>query len=227
MVQYGIPTRIVKEEVQDVVNGIITTGKGNVFGKYRYFSGIDNPLFYFNNPNYMKQPVAVDPETGSIKPMFRLNLSVHEDTAGLSVFGDIATPELHDFMRMMLNLNGDVDDERYSLTMDSGATFQDGSKDREGKRIHIVFWNSEGAQFFVDYVNKNYKVQKHAFPQQVYTISTYAHRVAAYPKYSKFFTRTKEPNNQVMADFDSIEDAHELYNSLRAADIPAFKNYVY
>jgi hypothetical protein len=231
MVQYGIPEHTVKEiqdVVGDAVGGSILTAKGDLFGEYRYFQGIEQPLFNFHDEKYMKQPVVADPETGVVKPVFRLNLSADEGAAALIVSDRFATSELYCFIKEMVNIDADsAAYKKYELTMNANAALSDNKYfNSEGRCVHVVFWNPSEAQAFVDYINENYMVQKSAEVQRTYTISTYAHRIDAYPKYSKHFTRAGQKNNSIMADFDDITDAEELYRALRSADIPAFKNYL-
>lgn len=219
--KYGVPLREV--ESFQVGNNLIKKGE-IVIGRYGYFNGIDQPLFSFENQSHLTHLTVVDPESSAFKTVFRLNLS-HHNSAGLLILGDQATPELHEFITTKL-FTQEEDAPGYSLRRNSGAFFEGGKGDPHGQWIYIEFNKSEGAQAFVDYINKNYMVEKSTSPQRTYTISTFEHRIAPHAKYSKYFTRYVEKNNKVMADFDNITDAEELYKALHALNLPVFRNYL-
>jgi hypothetical protein len=217
LVEYGIPLRVVKE-INEVHNGVIEIN-GYEFGKYRYFDNIEQPLFYFDDKSHMRQPSVTDPETGISKTAFRLNVTFNGIPC-LWVNQNQSTPEFRDFISNKF-FTCDCKEHSYVLGVAAGAV----DNDNDGNYC-IEFLNSEGIQDFVNYVNENYNVQKGLQEQQTFTVSTYEHRVAAHARYSKYFTRVSEKNNKVMADFDDITDANELFKALQALDVPVFKNFM-
>jgi hypothetical protein len=148
----GIPERIA---------GTVTVGAGVInlfqenFGVYKYFNGIEQPLFRFQDRVYGQHHHVVDGDY--LISNFHLSLSVH-NTAGLVVTGWDATQDLRAFLhRMFTNM---MTDECYAIHKDAGAFFQGGSveapEDEHGF-IYVEFWKPEKAQAFVDYLNKNFK----------------------------------------------------------------------
>jgi hypothetical protein len=152
-----------KHGVPETIAGSVTVGDeqikygGKHFARYKYFDDIEQPLFNFVDGSYRQQPIMVE-EGGTQKPMFRLSLGPH-DNPSLIFEGHDATPELHDFIRSEC-LTQWMDKPGYQISKDSGAFFQGGSHDRDGKYIYIEFWIPRGAQTFVDFVNSNYKPPK-------------------------------------------------------------------
>lgn len=133
---------------------IVNEDTEKVFASFKYFDGMEDPLFYFQEGKYMKQGYIVQ-EDGTKKPDFKLKMYVHNSPA--LVFHDRdAAPELHDFIREEM-MTSWTDEPGYTLTNESGAFFQGGSESRDGGFIYIEFWKPAGAQAFVDYINENYK----------------------------------------------------------------------
>lgn len=154
MYESGVPIRIIEEI--NFSNGSELMLYGKVFGRYKYFDGIDQPLFYFQDEIYNRQRMVVDPEARTAKPEFRLGLSV-QGTPGLTISGPEASVELHEFIRHNC-LTNYMDAPGYKLSHESGAFFQGGSNDPHGEWIFIEFWKPKGAQAFVNYINNNYVV---------------------------------------------------------------------
>ena len=148
----GVPMHIAESVQFDKDGGMKLNGKP--FCKYKYFDGIDQPLFLFFGFNYSQQKMVVQQDS-SLHPAFQLSLSSH-DTAGLIFDGQEATPELHEFLTSIMSCC-DSRDHRYNLRQACGAFFQGGHDRPDGGYFYIEFWNSIGAQAFVDYVNENYK----------------------------------------------------------------------
>jgi hypothetical protein len=154
MCECGVPLHIVEEV--GFSNGSTLMYKGKEFCKYKYFDGIDQPLFRFETQSYNEQWMVADPETRTTRPKFRLGLSV-QDTPGLTINGSDASVELHEFIRCQC-LTNYMDAPGYNLSQESGAFFQGGAHDPEGQWIFIEFWKPKGAQAFVDFINNNYVV---------------------------------------------------------------------
>lgn len=126
-------------------------------GYYKWYVGIDYPLYLWVGEkfqSYNQQIVVVYPEKKVMKPKFRLTLCTHR-TPAFEISGDLATPELHEFLKAMLT--NWMDDPRYKLNQNAGAFFQGGSHDPNGKWFLIEFWKPEGAQAFVDYINEHFE----------------------------------------------------------------------
>lgn len=148
---YGIPLMIA-EEVMFNSDGTINY-RGHNFARYKYFDGIEKPLFYFNDRHWNDQPATS--HDGQIVPLFRLNLS-HHMTPGLTISGDLVTKHLWDFINHMMR-ESRMDHEEYKLRSAAGAFFQGGHAGPQDRFIYIEFWKPEGAQAFVDYINENYR----------------------------------------------------------------------
>lgn len=147
----GIPERIAGSVT--VGAGVINLDQRN-FAVYKYFNGIEQPLFRFQDRVYGQHQHVV--EDGKLKSNFHLSLSVH-GTAGLVVTGWDASNELRMFLLRMLTNN--MTDECYSIHKNACAFFQGGSsvtEDSEHGFIYIEFWKPEKAQVFIDYLNKNF-----------------------------------------------------------------------
>jgi hypothetical protein len=150
----GVPIRIIEDV--SFSNGSDLMYNGKEFCKYKYFDGIDQPLFRFQGTTYGKQRMVVNPEAGTRRPQFHLGLSV-QDTPGLMIDGPEASVELHEFIRYTC-LSNFMNQPGYKLKNDSGAFFQGGSERPDGEFIFIEFWKPKGAQAFVDFINNNYVV---------------------------------------------------------------------
>lgn len=147
----GIPERIAGTVT--VGAGVINLYKEN-FAVYKYFQGIEQPLFRFQDQVYGQHHHTVDGD--KLKSNFHLSLSNH-NTAGLVVTDWDATQDLREFLHGMLtNL---TTDERYQIHKDAGAFFQGGSVDVEDSEhgfIYVEFWKPQKAQVFIDYLNNNF-----------------------------------------------------------------------
>lgn len=151
---YGVPLTVV-ENIQFNKGELFFIGATREhYGRYKYFDGIDRPLFSFQNQALMAQPIVLQHD-GTKKAKFRLNLSVH-GTPGFIISGKDATPQLHAFIRYPV-LTNMMTHECYKLHQAAGAFFQGGSNDPNGEFIYLEFWKPEGAQAVVDYINEHYK----------------------------------------------------------------------
>lgn len=142
-------------------------GKETVVGEYKYFDGIEQPLFRWNHENtsrFREHRMVVDTE-GQVFPMFRLSFSI-QTSPGLVIEGKQATPDLHEFIRHQM-LTQWIDQPGYKLTKNSGAFFQGGSHDPDGKYIFIEFWIPKGAQAWIDHLNENYRPTKDSTTDEV------------------------------------------------------------
>lgn len=139
------------------------------FARYKWFEGITQPLFYFQNDTYGRQS-AVWGDDKKLHPKFHLSLYHHGNTS-LVIYkqreNDLFTQELYDFMKMFIGANisrvreDDPDwikqnHEMYNIRQKAGAFFQGGYNSFDEGFIYIEFWKPEGAQAFVDYVNNNF-----------------------------------------------------------------------
>ena len=123
-----------------------------VFANYKYFPGIEQPLFRFQNKVFDQQRF-IKLDNGFLKPDFHLSLSP-QGTAGLIISGPLATPELHEFLcGMFTNRMPDI---RYELHQTAGAFFQRGRPTQMDERFYIEFWRPSGAEAFLDYINTNF-----------------------------------------------------------------------
>ena len=214
---YGLPLRLV-ESLQIVENTITRNGKK--FGEYRYLDQFEQPLFYFHDKQYMRQPVVTDPETGISKITFRLNINVN-GVPCLWIGLHQSTPEFREFI-----YNTFFDSSHKGLQYQLGITAGAVDSDNPDGSYSVEFLGQQGIQEFVDCVNQNFMIQQSLQEEPVFTVSTYEHRIAPHARFSKHFTRVSEKNNKVMADFDNIIDAYELYKALESLGVPVFKNFM-
>lgn len=136
-----------------VGDGAITYG-GEEFAKYKYFDGIEQPLFRFQNEVYMRQHYVRQTDD-SFRPDFKLTLS-DNDRVCLAIKGLAATPKLHDFVHYEV-MTTFVLKPGYTLTKNSGAVFQSGINNKYGE-FTIEFLKPIGAQAFVKYINESFIV---------------------------------------------------------------------
>lgn len=149
-----------EHRIPETIAGTVTVGAGIInlhtkpFATYKYFEGIEAPLFRFQDKVFAQHRHITDGKV--LQSNFHLSLSVH-NTAGLVVTGWDATQDLRVFLKGMLtNL---MTDPCYALHKDAGAFFQGGYQDAEDDEhgyIYVEFWKSAGAQAFVDYLNANF-----------------------------------------------------------------------
>lgn len=152
---WGVPISVV-ENLHFTKDGLLKDSRGELFGRYKYFDGIEQPLFIFTNRALGKQRFVRVEEEGAtvLAPDFRLSLSTH-DTPGLIIDGDDATPELHFKLRRCLT--NYMYDPWYEIHKAAGAFFQGGAHYPEGRFFYIEFWLPAGAQAFVDRLNAEYR----------------------------------------------------------------------
>lgn len=134
---------------------------GKTVGRFRWFDGLDRPLFMWMGElaNHRQQDTVVNIDNGKdLSPAFRLSLSCH-DMPAFEINGELATPQLHEFLMGMLT--NWMDDPRYKIHKDAQAFFQGGYDRPDDKWFLIEFWNPKGAQAFIDYMNEHYKFGPH------------------------------------------------------------------
>lgn len=147
----GVPIN----QIEDVTIGADKIMLGEeAFANYRFFDGIDLPLFrFYKIPQLNEQHIVVDKD-GILQPQFRLVLTNH-DTPGLIFNGEVATVKLHEFLKGTLTTY--TTDSWYKVHKDAGAFFQGGINEPNGKWFYIEFWKPSGAQAYVDKLNTEYK----------------------------------------------------------------------
>jgi hypothetical protein len=178
----GVPLN--KVESVQISENTITYG-GKEFARYKFFDGIDKPLFYFQDTAYGRQTAIWYDDQGKkvLKPKFKLSLHTHGSVSlVISEFKDksLFTEDLWYFIKTMMYANlsfvdenstqGEkTENEMYKLKKDSGAFFQGGSESPKSEYIYIEFWNPKGAQAFVDYINNNfvYKDEVYVSPEEL------------------------------------------------------------
>ena len=119
---------------------------------YRFFDGIDHPLFLWTHPSmarYVEQRVLTQPD-GLLKADFRLNYT-HHNSPGFIIGGEHAAVTIYTAIQRMLT--NWTSDPRYELTKNAGAFFQGGSDNRNGSWFYVEFWRPEGAQAWLDQLN--------------------------------------------------------------------------
>ena len=156
---WGVPLNTV-EQVQVSGDGEIKLNE-TLFARYKYFDGIEQPLFFFRDTVFNKQRFLTsktkETEESVLIPDFRLLLSSH-GTPGFIIDGQDATPELGYFLRRTLtNL---TTDHWYKIHQEAEAFFQGGSNDFKGQWFYIEFWKPKGAQAYIDKLNEEYRPGK-------------------------------------------------------------------
>ena len=127
-----------------------------VLATFKYCEGLDYPLFRFHGEwlTAYGQPKVYTPENGKSKVEFRLTLGPHDNPA-LHIWGNLATPELHDFAMSFIRANH-MDDPRYILRTKGYCFFQGGSNDRNGQWIYIELDGKHGEEI-VKYFSDNFQ----------------------------------------------------------------------
>jgi len=159
--EWGVPDRVVETVTIEVGKrhppgsvGVIRY-YGNLFAEYKYFEGIEQPLFRFRQSAKVHAVQRIEAqEDGTLRAKFRLMLSPHH-TPALMVEGPEATPELHDFL-VKECLSGLSDKPGHRVMKAAGAFFQGGRHQPRGGWFYVEFAHSRHAQAFVDFVNANY-----------------------------------------------------------------------
>lgn len=152
LAKLGVPIRVI-EDLTIGDKGLLTKS-GTAFGMYRYFDGLDIPLFMFTDSTYrlLYQPMVVDGDV--LRPNFKPRLGPHM-SAALIVEGREATLELYKFLMGMMSANF-ITDERYKLRQDAGAFFQGGFDNPNGQYFYIEFSKASGVMPFIEYINTNF-----------------------------------------------------------------------
>lgn len=156
MCHWGIPVSTV-ECLYTTLKHEVKDNRGQVFARYKYFDGIEQPLFYFNKPythNEHQYTATVVDGRERIQPNFRLQLSP-AGTPGLIVDQvELATPLLHSILNA--TLTNYMRDPWYAIHTDAVAFFQGGYGCPDGEYFYIEFWQSKGAQAYIDRLNQEY-----------------------------------------------------------------------
>ena len=142
----GVPINIVGDIRIGDPRGLLLHSE--IFADYKYFPGIEQPLFRFHNKAFGQQRF-IRLEDNSIKPNFHLSLGKN-GVASLNIDEHSVTSELHAFLCGMFTNR--VKDPRYDLHHKAGAFF----KGDPGETLTIEFWKPSGAEAFVDYVNDHF-----------------------------------------------------------------------
>lgn len=144
----GVPLTVV-EDLNVGNNGKLHL-RGKEYGTYKYFDGIERPLFRFQERAFEN---ACDHEGN-----YMLCLSTH-DTPGLILTGEHHATELawETIKRCLTNY---MTDPFYKLSQESGAFFQGGSNDKDGGFLYVEFWKPAGAQAWVDGFNAELKKRR-------------------------------------------------------------------
>lgn len=146
--------------IPETIAGTVIVGAGVInyytkpFATYKYFDGIEYPLFNFQDKVYAQHRHTTDGKT--LKSNFHLSLT-HHGTSGIVVYGWDATQSLREFLNGMLT--NYMPSPCYAIHQAAGAFFQGGSQaveDSEHGYIYIEFLKPQGAQAFVDYLNNNF-----------------------------------------------------------------------
>lgn len=148
LVHFGVPLSVAES---------VTVGDGEIklkdksFALYKYFDGIDQPLFKFNDPAYQNR---VNPANGN----YQLTMGSHMSPA-LVLTGEFNASYLawETVKRCMTNY---TPDPFYKLSQDSGAFFQGGSNNQGGEYIYVEFWKPAGAQAWVDAFSQELKKRR-------------------------------------------------------------------
>lgn len=141
--KWGIPLHVV--ENLRLGNLSVHSNNGELFAAYKYFEGIDQPLFRFRDKTYAN----LQSQNG-----FQLSLGPHENPS-LYLYG------LHKEESVLIHrvvrrcLTNVTSEKAYYLTKDAGAFFQGGSNDPEGGFIYVEFWRPEGAEQWLHHFNEN------------------------------------------------------------------------
>jgi len=166
----GVPLNIV-ERLTIMCDGTLKDGE-ETFACYKYFDGIDKPLFFFNSVNYGHQNAVWHTVDGKevLRPQLKLSLYLHNN-ASLVLYKprdrSVFTEDLYDFIKRFMNANishvtesssewTKQNHQMYKIREDAGAFFQGGSDSFHNGFLYIEFWKPKGAQAFVDYVNNTF-----------------------------------------------------------------------
>ena len=162
----GVP--LITVERLTILDGCVKDGP-NEFARYKWFDGIDQPLFYFQNDSFGRQK-AIWGEDKKLHPKFHLSL-FHHGNASLVIYKqrdrDLFTEHLYTFIKGFITANIShvteessqwmkQNHEMYKIRQNAIAFFQGGSNSFDEGFIYIEFWKPEGAQAFVDYINNNF-----------------------------------------------------------------------
>ena len=150
---YGIPSHVIDRLSVGIFDGIIDMNKfrvnkipsGKLFCDGKYFKGIDQPLFRFEDLTYQ----CLQDEEGN----YQLTLGNH-DQPSLVLHGNHCKGAYPVIMACLSNYRSNP---AYELKIDSGAFFQSGSDNPDASFYYLNFINAEKAQLWLDYFNQKLK----------------------------------------------------------------------
>lgn len=153
----GIPLQIVSSLTvsKDSINY-----SGKRFAVYKYFEGIDQPLFHFDDHHYQ----TMLNHDGN----YVLSLGVHGNPSLVLTGGYHADKVAWETINR--GLTNYMLDPFYKLKNESGAFFQGGSQwiDNTEGFLYVEFWKPSGAQAWVDAFNealKKHRLEKETLPE--------------------------------------------------------------
>lgn len=150
----GIPITTI-ERCTFVGNGLLVCD-GKNFATYKYFDGIEQPLFRFEKQDIYPGLIFSGSSKGGQEittPKFRLSLSVN-GTPGIIVSGINATNNVH--RAIQESLTNWTPDPAYDIHQDAGAFFQGGHGSPEGQWFFVEFWKPAGAEAYAEHLSKIY-----------------------------------------------------------------------
>ena len=153
MYHYGIPLHVIDGLSVGIRGGIIDMAEfrvnklsdGKPFCVGKYFDGIDQPLFRFEQLVYQ----CLQDEEGN----YQLTLGNHNQPS-LVLHGNHCKDAYPVIMACLSNY---TKDPVYKLKTDAGAFFQSGYYDPEADFYYLNFTNAEKAQLWLDYFNQKLK----------------------------------------------------------------------
>ena len=136
-----------------VDSNLVYTPDGKTLARHTYIPSVGRVgLFFFtDNVEYMNLSVMWKPPG---PPNLRMGVSV-VGVPCLTILGDYATEDLHDFIvnELMIHIEDSIG---YELTRNAGAVFIQGRQNPYGELFVIEFAHPENAQPFIDYINENF-----------------------------------------------------------------------
>lgn len=139
-----------------VDSNLIYTADGKTLARHTYIPAVGRVgLFFFtDNVEYMNLAVMWKPPG---PPNLRMGVNV-VGVPCLTILGDYATEDLHDFItnQLMIHIEDSIG---YQLTTNAGAVFSQGRQNPYAELFVIEFAHPENAQPFIDYINENFHYQ--------------------------------------------------------------------
>ena len=151
---WGVPVAVVDK--LSIQNADWLSYQGKCFAKFKYFDGVEQPLFFFMDPGYITHPfiVKTNGDVNEMVPNYRLSLS---DTNRAVL--DIRGPDVTDSLKYKLRetLTPIDDHDWFPVSERAQAVMETGYDRTSGEWVQVDFLMPVFAKEYLEKLNNEYR----------------------------------------------------------------------